>query len=147
MTTINQLLKIKGHDLYSVGPEETVYAAIKLMAEKDVGSLMVMDGEMLVGIFTERDYARDVLLKGRTSLQALVRDIMKIQVTCVEPDETVESCMELMTRERVRHLPVIEGGRVVGIVSIGDLVKSIIDDQRFAIGQLEGYIHGAVLLH
>ena len=147
MTAINQLLEMKGHGFFSVGPEETVYAAIKLMAEEDVGSLLVMDGDVLEGIFTERDYAREVILKGRSSAQTLVRDIMKTDVTCVERDESVEACMELMTRQRVRHLPVINGGRVAGIVSIGDLVKSIIDDQRFMVGQLESYIHGALLLH
>ncbi len=147
MTTINQLLKVKGRDYFSVGPEETVYAAIKLMADHDVGSLLVMDGDVLVGIVTERHYARDIVLKGRTSPQTLVRNIMETEVVCDEPDEPVEACLELMTQERVRHLPVIDGDRVVGIVSIGDLVKSIIDDQRLTINQLEGYIHGAPALH
>lgn len=140
MTTINQLLKVKGHGYLSVGPDQTVYAAIKLMADEDVGSLLVMDGDALVGIVTERHYARDVKLKGRTSPQTLVRDIMETQVACVEPNETVEACLKLMTEERVRHLPVIDDGRVVGIVSIGDLVKSVIDEQRFTIDQLEIYI-------
>ena len=140
MTTINQLLKVKGHGYLSVGPDETVYAVIKLMADEDVGSLLVMDGDALVGIVTERHYARDVMLKGRTSPQTLVRDIMETQVACVEPNETVEACLELMTEERVRHLPVVDDGRVVGIVSIGDLVKSVIDEQRFTINQLETYI-------
>jgi len=140
MTTINQLLKAKGHGYLCVGPDDTVYAAIKLMADEDVGSLLVMDGDVLVGIVTERHYARDVMLKGRTSPQTLVRDIMETQVACVEPNETVEACLRLMTEERVRHLPVVDGGRVAGIVSIGDLVKSIIDEQRFTIVQLETYI-------
>ena len=140
MTTINQLLKVKGHGYLSVGPGDTVYAAIKLMADEDVGSLLVMDGDGLVGIVTERHYARDVMLKGRTSPQTLVRDIMETQVACVDPDQTVEACLSLMTEERVRHLPVVNGGRVVGIVSIGDLVKSVIDEQQFTIGQLETYI-------
>jgi CBS domain-containing protein len=141
MTLINQILKAKGHEVFSIGPRETVYAAIKLMADKDVGSLLVMDGTRLVGIFTERQYARDVMLKGRTSPQTLVRDIMEMAVT-VEPDETVEACLAVMTEERVRHLPVTNSDRVVGVVSIGDLVKSVIDEQRFTIGQLESYIHG-----
>jgi CBS domain-containing protein len=147
MTTINQLLKMKGHDCFTVGPEETVYAAIRLMADQDVGSLLVMDGDVLAGIVTERHYARDIMLKGRTSPQTLVREIMETEVASVEPHETVEACLQLMTRQRVRHLPVIDAGRVVGIVSIGDLVKSVIDDQRFTIDQLEGYIHGEPLLH
>jgi CBS domain-containing protein len=141
MTSINQILKVKGHDVFAIGPEETVYAAIKLMADKDIGSLLVMENASLVGIFTERQYARDVMLKGRTSPSTLVRDIMETPVA-VEPDETVEACLVVMTEERVRHLPVIDGDRVVGIVSIGDLVKSVIDEQQFTIGQLEAYIHG-----
>ncbi len=147
MTTIHQLLKVKGHGYLSVGPDETVYAAIKLMADEDVGSLLVMDGDALVGIITERHYARDVMLKGRTSPKTRVHDIMETQVTCVEPEETIEACLSLMTRERVRHLPVVEGDRVIGIVSIGDLVKSVIDEQRFTIDQLETYIHGEALTH
>ena len=111
------------------------------MADKDVGSLLVMDGTRLVGIFTERQYARDVMLKGRTSPQTLVRDIMEMPVA-IEPEEAVEACLAVMTEERVRHLPVIDSDRVVGVVSIGDLVKSVIDEQRFTIGQLEAYIHG-----
>jgi len=145
MTTIHQLLKVKGRSYVAVGPNETVYAAIKLMADQDIGSLLVVDGDALVGIITERHYARDVMLKGRTSPQTLVRDIMEMQVPCVEPNQTTEACLALMTQERVRHLPVTDGGRVVGIVSIGDLVKSIIDDQHHTIDQLETYIHGDAL--
>ena len=147
MTMINQLLKVKGHDHFSVGPEETVYAAIEKMAEKNVGSVLVMDKATLVGIFTERDYARNVVLKGRSSPQTLVRDIMSTQVACVEPDDTVEYCMALMMERRVRHLPVVDDEVVVGIISIGDLVKSIIDDQRFTIGQLETYVRGDLYVH
>jgi CBS domain-containing protein len=145
MTMINQLLKVKGCDHFSVGPDETVYAAIKKMAEKNIGSVLVMDGATLVGIFTERDYARNVVLKGKSSPQTLVRDIMATQVACVEPDDTVEECMALMTDKRVRHLPVVEDGAVVGIISIGDLVKSIIDEQRFTIEQLETYFRGVYM--
>ena len=112
------------------------------MAEKNVGSVLVMDKATLVGIFTERDYARNVVLKGRSSPQTLVRDIMSTQVASVEPDDTVEQCMALMTEKRVRHLPVLEDEAVVGVISIGDLVKSIIDDQRFTIDQLETYCRG-----
>jgi CBS domain-containing protein len=106
-----------------------------------------MDGGMLVGILTERDYARNVVLKGRTSPQTLVRDIMSTQIACVEPDDTVEDCMALMTKKHVRHLPVVEGEAVVGIISIGDLVKSVIDDQRFTIDQLETYFRGDHYTH
>ena len=145
MTMINQLLKVKGHDYFSVGPSETVYAAIEKMAEKNVGSVLVMDKATLVGIFTERDYARNVMLKGRSSPQTLVRDIMSTQVACVEPYDTVEHCMALMTEKRVRHLPVLEEEAVVGVISIGDLVKSVIDDQRFTIDQLETYCRGVYM--
>jgi CBS domain-containing protein len=147
MTTINQLLKLKGRSCFSVGPSETVYSAIKTMAEKNVGSVLVMDGTALVGILTERDYARNVVLKGRTSPQTLVRDIMSTRVACVEPDHTVDDCMTLMTQKRVRHLPVVEDGAVVGIISIGDLVKSVMDEQRFTIHQLETYFRGELYVH
>lgn len=147
MTMINQLLKVKGRGYFSVGPDETVYSAIQKMAEKNIGSVLVMDGATLVGIFTERDYARNVVLKGRSSPETLVRDIMSTQVAYVEPDDTVEKCLALMTEKRVRHLPVVQDEGVVGIISIGDLVKSIIDDQRFTIDQLETYISGEVYVH
>ena len=117
------------------------------MAENNIGSVLVMDGATLVGVFTERDYARNVVLKGRSSPQTLIRDIMSAQVVCVEPDDTVEECMALMTEKHVRHLPVVEDESVVGIISIGDLVKSTIDDQRFMINQLETYIGGEVYVH
>jgi CBS domain-containing protein len=145
MTMIHQILKMKGRDHFSVGPNETVYSAIQKMAEKNIGSVLVMDGTRLVGIITERDYARNVVLKGKTSPQTLVRDIMATQVAYVEPDDTVEECMTLMTRRRVRHLPVVKDGAVVGIISIGDLVKSIIDEQRFTIDQLETYFRGVYM--
>jgi len=145
MTMINQILKVKGRDHFSVGPDETVYSAIKKMAEKNIGSVLVMDGTTLVGIITERDYARNVVLKGKTSPQTLVRDIMATQVAYVEPDTTVEECMTLMTEKRVRHLPVVNDGAVVGMISIGDLVKSIIDEQRFTIDQLETYFRGVYI--
>lgn len=142
MSTINQLLRRKGNKVLSIGPDETVYAALELMAQTDVGALLVMFDDGLLGILSERDYAREVVLKGRTSPDTLVRDIMQAQVICVTPDETVEACMELVTEERVRYLAVMSHDSVVGIVSIGDLVKSVIDDQRFTIEQLEDYIHG-----
>lgn len=142
MTTVSQLLKARGHDYVFVSPDETVYAAIKLMADRDVGSVLVMSEDALTGIVTERHYARGVILKGRTSPQTPVRDIMETDVVCVRPHQTIEDCLELMTQHCVRHLPVVEDGHVVGIVSIGDLVKSVIDDQRHTIDQLETYIHG-----
>ena len=147
MTMINQLLKVKGHGYFSVGPNETAYAAIEKMAEKNVGSVLVMDKATLVGIFTERDYARNIVLKGRSSPQTLIKKVMSARVACVTPDDTVDECMALMTRKRVRHLPVIEDEAVVGIISIGDLVKSIIDDQRFTIDQLETYFRGELYVH
>ena len=147
MTMIKQLLKVKGCGCITIGPDQTVYSAIEKMAENNIGSVLVMDGATLVGVFTERDYARNVVLKGRSSPQTLVRDVMSAQVVCVEPDDTVEDCMALMTRTRVRHLPVIEDEAVVGIISIGDLVKSTIDDQRFTIDQLETYIRGELYVH
>ena len=140
MTLINQLLKVKGPG-YS--PDETVYSAIKKMGEKDIGSVLVMDRATLVGILTERDYARNVALKGRSSPHTLVSEIMSTQVATVGPDDTVEKSLALMTEKRVRYLPVMKEGAVVGIISIGDLVKSTIGDQRFTIDQLETYCSGA----
>jgi CBS domain-containing protein len=147
MTTIKHLLRAKGYGYVSVGPGENVYLAIKKMADEDVGSVLVLDGATLVGILTERDYARNVVPKGRTSPQTLVRDIMSSQVAYVEPDATVEDCMALMTEKRVRHLPVVADEAVVGVISIGDLVKSVIDDQRFTIRQLETYFSGDLYTH
>jgi CBS domain-containing protein len=147
MTAIKQILNTKGRGFFSIAPEETVYAAMAFMAEANIGSLLVIDDGVLVGIITERDYAREIVLKGRTSSQTLVREIMKIEVPCITPNESVETCMELMTEDRIRHLPVVDSGRVVGVVSIGDLVKSVINDQRFVIEQLEDYIHGELRHH
>jgi CBS domain-containing protein len=143
MTTVCHILDVKGHQVWSVRPGDTVYDAIKLMADKDVGALMVLDGSRIVGIITERDYARNVFLKGRGSPQTLVGEIMARSVTCVKPDKSVEECMAIMTARRVRHLPVIHEDELLGIVSIGDLVKSIISDREFVIEQLEHYISGA----
>ena len=134
MVAIWQLLNKQGGKVYSIHPDATVFDAVAKMADNDIGSLIVMDGDALVGIITERHYARNVILKGRTSPATLVREIMERQVITVRPEQTVEDCMALMTDKRVRHLPVIEGGRIAGIVSIGDLVKSVIDDQKFVIG-------------
>ena len=143
MVAIWQLLNKKGGKVCSIHPDATVFDAVAKMADNDIGSLIVMDGDALVGIITERHYARNVILKGRTSPATLVREIMERQVITVRPEQTVEECMALMTDKRVRHLPVIEGGRIAGIVSIGDLVKSVIDDQKFVIDQLHHYISGS----
>jgi CBS domain-containing protein len=142
MTTIRQLLDQKGSNIWSTHPDATVFDAIAKMAEKDIGSLVVMEGEELVGIITERHYARNVVLKGKTSPATPVRDIMERHVAIAQSGQTVDECMAVMSEERVRHLPVVEGKKPIGIVSIGDLVKSIIGDQKFVIVQLEQYIHG-----
>ena len=142
MTTVKHVLDKKGRRVHSIRPDAFVFDAIKIMAEKNIGSLVVLEDEELVGIVTERIYAREIALKGRTSAQTLVRDVMSTNVICVQPDQTVEECMAVMTKKTVRHLPVLEGGRIVGIVSIGDMVNSIIRDQEFIIDQLEHYIQG-----
>lgn len=142
MTTVRQLLDQKGSKIWSIHPDATVFNAIAKMAEKDVGSLAVMDGDDLVGIITERHYARNVVLKGKTSPAMPVREIMERRVIIARPEQSVDQCMALMTEKRVRHLPVFEGEKPIGIISIGDLVKSIIGDQKFTIDQLEHYIHG-----
>ncbi len=142
MKTVGQLLQIKGHYILSVSPDATVYDAIVVMAEKHVGAVMVMQGDELVGIFSERDYARGVVLKGKSSKEMPVSDIMTPQncLITVTPKNTVQECLDLVTNKRIRHLPVLDGGRVVGLVSIGDLVKETIEYQNFLIRQLEDYI-------
>jgi CBS domain-containing protein len=142
MATIRQLLDKKGHEVLSVEPDGTVLSSIKMMADKNVGSLVVMEGDKLVGIMTERHYARNVFLKGRSSPTTPVRDIMETSVVFVRPDQSVDECMAIMTEKAVRHLPVIDQGNVVGIISIGDLVKDKISDQTFVIEQLVQFIHG-----
>ncbi len=143
MTTVRQLLDQEGGKIWSINPDATVFDAVAKMAEKDIGSLVVMDGDELVGLITERHYARNVVLKGKTSPATPVRDIMEKDVFVVPLERSVEQCMALMTDKRVRHLPVVDGEKLIGIISIGDLVKSIIGDQQFIIGQLEHYIRGA----
>lgn len=140
--TVKNLLEQKGQNVWTISPDATVFDALAIMAEKDIGSLVVMDGEKLIGIVTERHYSRNVILKGKRSPTTLVRDIMDRNVVHVRPEQTVELCMALMTEKRVRHLPVLEGNNVIGIVSIGDLLKSIISKQKFVIDELEHYIHG-----
>jgi len=141
MTTVRQLLDRKDRVVFSVGPEAPVLEAIRAMADHHVGALLVMKGEVLAGIVSERDYARKVILRGRSSSDTPVKDIMTTPVLTVSPDTSVEQCMQLVTDKRVRHLPVVEAGRVVGMVSIGDLVKAVIAEQQQQIQQLESYIH------
>ena len=140
MKTIKEILDDKGHDVSTIGPEETVLDALKLMAEKELGALVVMEEGKLKGLISERDYARKVILKGRTSLETKVREVMTQKVVCATLRRTAEEVMAVMTEKRVRHLPIIDEKQVVGLVSIGDLVKAIISDQQFVIEQLEKYI-------
>lgn len=142
MKTVRQLLAVKGSGTHSVAPHTTVLEALRIMADKGIGALLVMEGTRLQGILSERDYARKVVLRGLTSHDLPVSEIMVRDVIAVHPDQTSEDCMELMTDKRIRHLPVIDGGRVVGVLSIGDLVKDIISEQSETIAQLEQYIKG-----
>jgi len=140
MKTVRQLLETKGNRIYSVAPDTLIYDALLMMAEHRIGALLVMDGEQLAGIFSERDYAREVVLKGRTSKTSPVSEVMSTKLITVSCDHTVEECMNLMSGKRIRHLPVLEHGKVLGILSIGDLVQETINYQRFLINQLESYI-------
>jgi CBS domain-containing protein len=143
MKTAAHLLKSKAHQsVYTITPEASVFDAVQLMADKDIGALLVMDADEIAGIVTERDYARKIVLMSRSSKQTSVREIMTSAVMYVRPDQTSEECMVLMTENRLRHLPVMDAGRLLGIISIGDLVKDIIAEQRFTIEQLEHYISG-----
>ena len=143
MTTVRQLLQMKGHDLWTISPKATVLDALKEMAERNVGALLVVEGDQLVGIFSERDYARYVVLEGRTAEDTRVSEIMTPRVVYVRPEQTLEDCMALMTDKHIRHLPVLDTDRLVGIISIGDVVKEIISDQEFTIRNLENYITGS----
>ena len=142
MTKLKLLLDDKGSGVWSVHPDDTVLDAIKLLAQKDIGALIVIENDKPVGIFTERDYARKVYLRGKSSLDTAVREIMVSPVICVRPEQTVNECLALMSSKRFRHLPVVIDEKLVGMVSIGDLVKSIIDDQKFEIEQLEHFVYG-----
>lgn len=142
-TNVRQLLQGKGSQIWSVAPGDSVFQALELMAEKNVGALVVMDGDALVGMFSERDYARKIILLGRASRDTAVRDVMSSHVVTVEVDKTVADCMVSMTEHRIRHLPVVDGDRLVGLVSIGDVVKAIMSEQSFLIDQLQNYIQGA----
>lgn len=140
MRTVRQLLEAKAPEVFSIGPDAPVLDAVRLMAEKHIGALLVMEAERLVGILSERDYARKVVLQGRSSRDTPVRDIMTSDVVTVRPNETSDHCMQVVTERRVRHLPVLDGDRVVGVVSIGDLVKAVIEDQQLELDQLQRYI-------
>jgi len=142
MVTVKDILDTKGHDVWSVRPDDTVYNAVKLMAEKGIGCLLALDDEKLVGVVTERDYARKVVLEGQSSRDLHVSDVMTRKVLCVSPERSTDECMALMTEKRVRHLPVVDHKQVVGIISIGDLVKAVISEQRILINQLQHYITG-----
>lgn len=140
--SIRTILRDKGSEIYSVSPDTTVREALQKMSDVNVGALLVLDGGRLVGIISERDYARKIILKGRASADTPVSTIMSTKVICAQLDQTVEDCMSMMTAKAIRHLPVLENNDVVGIVSIGDLVKAIIGEQQFVIEQLENYIQG-----
>ncbi len=142
MITVEQLLQIKGHAIWTISTDASVYEALELMAEKEIGALAVTEEGQLVGIISERDYARKVDLKERTSRSTRVNEIMTSKVYYVRPEQTVEECMTLMTEKRIRHLPVLKEGKLVGIISIGDVVKEMISEQGFIITQLENYISG-----
>jgi CBS domain-containing protein len=141
MATVSSLLRHKGRLIYSIAPEAPVLDAIKEMAEHGIGALLVMQGEKLLGMVSERDYARKVILKGRSSSETKVSQIMSSPVLTVRPEQSANECMRIMTDNRVRHLPVLEGERVVGVLSIGDLVRAVVEEQQQTIEQLEHYIH------
>lgn len=142
MKTVKDILQAKGHKVWSISPGSSVYDALTLMAEKNVGALVVMERDRVIGIISERDYARNVILKGKSSKELAVREIMTSRVVCVRPEQSMEECMELITDKHIRHLPVLDDNRLVGLISIGDVLKAIIVDKEFIIGQLEGYITG-----
>jgi CBS domain-containing protein len=140
MQTVKDLLEHKGRHVFSVAPEDSVYQAIKLMAEKGIGAVVVLEGTTLVGVMSERDYARKVILQGRRSEETAVREIMTARVICVSIERTVDECMALMTDNRIRHLPVLRDDEVIGVISIGDVVRAVISEREFTIRQLERYI-------
>jgi CBS domain-containing protein len=142
MTTVGNILTLKSRDIWSIAPDSSVFEALEMMAEKNISGLLILENDNLVGIFTERDYARKLILKGKFSKDTKVSDLMTKNILYVEPSNTLEDCMKLMTGKRVRHLPVLENGRLIGILTIGDLVKLIISEQQTTIHQLENYISG-----
>lgn len=143
--TVRQLLDYKGHEVWTIGPQATVFEALELMAAKNAGAVLVVKDDQLIGIFSERDYARKVILQGKSSRNTTVGELMTRNVLYVTPDATTETCMALMTKKRARHLPVLEHGKLAGLISIGDVVNQIILTQEFTIRELEHYIHGNYL--
>ena len=145
MITVKEMLKEKGGGgALTISPQDTVYKALEIMAEKNLGALVVVEGEKVVGMFSERDYARNVVLKGKSSKDTLIKDLMSENPCYVRPEQTLSDCMALITEKRRRHLPVLDGEKLIGIVSIGDVVKQQIIDQEFTIKQLENYISGSM---
>jgi len=142
MKTVGQILGGKGNDVWTIGPDQMVIEALQVMADKEIGALVVVNSGKVVGILSERDYARKVILKGAASKETPVRDIMTTRIAYVRPDQTAEECLALMTEKRFRHLPVMENDELKGLISIGDAVKAVIADREFMIGQLENYIMG-----
>ena len=142
MTTVRQILDKKGPFVWSISPSAMVYDAIKLMADKNVGALIILEGDLLKGIVSERDYARKVILKGKSSKDTPVQAIMSLDVITIRPEQSIDECMALMTEKRIRHLPVLDKQKLLGMISIGDVVKAIISEQQFTIKQLENYITG-----
>lgn len=143
MTTVRQILEAKGSQVWSVSPDATVFDAIKVMADKNVGALVVLEGGQMKGIISERDYARKVILKGKSSKEMAVREIMTKDVLMIRTEQPIDECMAFMTERRIRHLPVLDHEKLVGMISIGDVVKAIISEQEFMIKQLENYITGS----
>ncbi len=142
MKRVKEILAAKGGKTWSIGPNQSVYEAIHLLAEKEIGALAVLDGDRLVGILSERDYTRQIILKGRSSESTLVKDIMSSDVITTTPDQDIQQCMQLMTEKRIRHLPIVDNNNLIGMISIGDLVRAIIAEQQSTIGELEKYISG-----
>ena len=142
MKSVKDILKTKGDDVWAVKPDDTIFDSLKLMADKEIGALLVMDDEKLVGIVTERDYARKVILEGKSSQTSSVSEVMTTKVLCVNPTQTIDECMALMTDKRARHLPVVDHKHVIGVISIGDLVKAMINEQKVLIDHLQNYISG-----
>lgn len=142
MKYVRQILENKGHNIWSINPNSSVLDALKLMAEKNVGALLVLENEKIVGIFSERDYARKVILHGKSSKDTLVKEIMSTNVLVANPENTIEECMALMVKHHIRHLPILENDELIGMISIGDVVNAIIDEKEFTIKQLERYISG-----
>ncbi|MFI5294769.1 MAG: CBS domain-containing protein [Thermodesulfovibrionales bacterium] len=146
MITVRKVLQTKGGNVWRISPQATAYDALQMMADKDIGALLVVVGEEIVGVFSERDYARKVILKGRSSKATSVGELMNSPVFYIEPDKTIEECMALMTAKRMRHLPVLDHGRLLGMISIGDVVNALITEQKITISDLESYITGGYVL-